>query len=72
MTTSRMKPRSALAAMHDQNVMSAEIIQANPQKYQGLMAEWAAAILANEARRVNNFSEGVSVYGRLRPRTAYA
>ena len=51
--TQRMKPRAALAAMHDQNVMAARIIAANPKKYPGLMAEWAAAILANESRRVN-------------------
>lgn len=51
--TQRMKPRAALAAMHDQNVMAAEIIHANPVKYPGLMAEWAMAILAGESRRVN-------------------
>lgn len=51
--TSRMKPRSVLAAMHETNVMAAEIIHANPVKYPGLMAEWAMTILANESRRVN-------------------
>jgi hypothetical protein len=48
-----MKPRAALTAIRDQNLMAAEIIAANPRKYQGLMAEWAAAVLANESRRVN-------------------
>lgn len=51
--THRMKPRSALAAMHETNLMAAEIIHANPVKYQGLMAEWAMTVLANESRRVN-------------------
>lgn len=37
------RPKGQL--IEQQNRLAAEIIAANPRRYQGLMAEWAAAIL---------------------------
>jgi hypothetical protein len=45
----KAKSRNAiLLEMNEQNRMAARIILGNPDRYQGLMAEWAAMIMANE------------------------
>lgn len=47
----RIAPLSKRDAIEKQNRMAAEIIAADPRRYPGVMAEWAAAILANGSRR---------------------